>query len=301
MRKIIIIMPVLALYLNATNYVPGDKFCENHPTSPLCQVSNPVECEPCKDGTNGDSAYQVAQDNGFNGTESEWLDSLNGTDGTSVKGDKGDSITGATGSNGLSNYELAQNNGFSGTEAEYLDSLNGDDGTSIKGDKGDTGDSIKGDKGDTGTSVKGDKGDKGDTVVGKDGQSSYELAVEDGFVGTESEYLDSLHGTDGKDGATLEQYQDLLSFQEKAFEYTEDVAAGGIAVANIDFNPDHKGHSFGWGLGIAHSFNGYSSVAGSLGYQYGFDYADADVSFVVKGWMVNNDSYALGMGGVIGF
>ena len=36
---------------------------------------------------------------------------------------------------------------------------------------------------------------------GADGKSAYEIAVENGFVGTEAEWLDSLHGADGADGA----------------------------------------------------------------------------------------------------
>lgn len=70
---------------------------------------------------------------------------------------------------------------------------------------------------------KGDKGDKGDTgrdgldgldgANGADGKSAYDIAVDNGFVGTEVEWLASLHGkngkdgqngTDGKDGATGE-------------------------------------------------------------------------------------------------
>lgn len=33
------------------------------------------------------------------------------------------------------------------------------------------------------------------------GKSAYEIAVENGFVGTEAEWLASLHGKDGKDGS----------------------------------------------------------------------------------------------------
>jgi hypothetical protein len=40
--------------------------------------------QPGKDGAAGPSAYDIAVKNGFQGTESEWLDSLK------VKGDKGD-------------------------------------------------------------------------------------------------------------------------------------------------------------------------------------------------------------------
>lgn len=36
-----------------------------------------------KDGTDGKSAYQIAVDNGYIGTEKEWLESLKGKDGNS--------------------------------------------------------------------------------------------------------------------------------------------------------------------------------------------------------------------------
>lgn len=49
------------------------------------------------------TAYGVAVQNGFNGTEKEWLESLEG----------------------LSAYEVAVANGFEGTEQEWLDSLDG--------------------------------------------------------------------------------------------------------------------------------------------------------------------------------
>lgn len=46
---------------------------------------------PGKDGKNGKSAYEIALDNGFEGTEQEWLDSLKGEKGdTGEKGEKGD-------------------------------------------------------------------------------------------------------------------------------------------------------------------------------------------------------------------
>lgn len=38
---------------------------------------------------------------------------------------------------------------------------------------------------------------------GVDGKSAYELAVEEGFIGTEPEWLESLQGADGADGAGL--------------------------------------------------------------------------------------------------
>ena len=61
----------------------------------------------------GKSAYEIALDNGFVGTEQEWLDSL---------------------TQGKSAYDIAVENGFVGTEVEWLASLQG-----AKGDAGDDG------------------------------------------------------------------------------------------------------------------------------------------------------------------
>ena len=74
------------------------------------------------DGTNGKSAYELAKDGGYTGTEEEWVESLKGTDG-------------AAGQNGKSAYEVAKDNGFTGTQEEWLASLKGS-----KGDKGEKGD-----------------------------------------------------------------------------------------------------------------------------------------------------------------
>ncbi|MCG8397248.1 hypothetical protein LWS67_11840 [Bacillus atrophaeus] len=85
----------------------------------------------------GKSAYDIAVDNGFSGTEEEWLASLKGEKGstgaTGAIGDKGDTgatgskgATGAAGKNGkdgLSAYELAVQQGFTGTLDEWLASL----------------------------------------------------------------------------------------------------------------------------------------------------------------------------------
>lgn len=60
----------------------------------------------------GDSAYQVAVDNGFVGSESAWLASLAGED-----GDEGPSA-----------YAVAVSNGFVGTESEWVASLKGEPG-----------------------------------------------------------------------------------------------------------------------------------------------------------------------------
>lgn len=79
------------------------------------------------DGKNGLSAYEIAVDNGFAGTQEEWLSSLKGSDGQ----DGADGVDGQSGQDGLSAYEIAVNNGFTGTEQEWLGSLRG-----IKGEDG---------------------------------------------------------------------------------------------------------------------------------------------------------------------
>ena len=121
-------------------------------------------------GADGKSAYELACDNGFEGTLTEWLASLAGKDGqAAAKGDKGD--TGATGAKGEKGDK--GDTGATGAKGEKGDK--GDTGaTGAKGEKGDKGDTgatgakgEKGDKGDTGaTGAKGEKGDKGDAGVG---------------------------------------------------------------------------------------------------------------------------------------
>lgn len=75
-------------------------------------------------GEDGKSAYEIAVDNGYSGTESEWLQSFKGEEGEpGQKGNKGDT--------GASAYEIAVKNGFSGDETSWLETLKG-----AKGDPG---------------------------------------------------------------------------------------------------------------------------------------------------------------------
>ena len=136
--------------------ITKDDISVTEETSPSASVG--------EDLPRGKSAYEVAVENGFDGTEEEWLASLTGADGKSA-------------------YQIAVENGFTGTEAEWIESLKGKDGKTpyvgdngnwfvgsddtgkpsrgAKGDKGEPG--AKGDKGEPGSpGAKGDKGDKGD-------------------------------------------------------------------------------------------------------------------------------------------
>lgn len=69
-------------------------------------------------GANGKSAYEIAVDNGYPGTETEWLLSLIGAAGA----------VGPAGPDGKSAYEIAVENGYPGTETEWLLSLIGQNG-----------------------------------------------------------------------------------------------------------------------------------------------------------------------------
>ena len=73
------------------------------------------------EGSQGKSAYEVAVDNGFVGSEVQWLASLQGED-----GDPGD--PGNPGAAGASAYQVAVANGFVGDEAAWLLSLKGASG-----------------------------------------------------------------------------------------------------------------------------------------------------------------------------
>src|SRR5699024_4030274 len=106
-------------------------------------------------GHQGLSAYQVAVQEGFVGSEYEWLESLKGQDGK---------------------------DGTDGQSFDY-DSLSPEQKLEIKGDKGDKGDSFEYEDFTQGQL------DELRGVDGADGKSSYELALETGYDGSLEEYL----------------------------------------------------------------------------------------------------------------
>ncbi len=180
-------------------------------------------------GADGKSAYQVALDNGFVGSVTDWLNSLIGQPGadgapgkdgetgatgaTGAQGDKGDK--GDDGANGKSAYEIAVDNGFTGTVSEWLESLSFE-GWAIR-EYGSVDNFIKEMKGENGLSayeIACEFGYKGtifqwyQDLQGADGLSAYELAQTRGFKGTLDDWLASLKGEDGKDGADGEDGED---------------------------------------------------------------------------------------------
>ena len=157
-------------------------------------------------GTDGKSAYQIAVEQGYQGSESDWLSSLKGDKGD--KGDKGNTGAkgnpGQDGADGKSAYAIAVEHGYEDSEEKWLLSLKGEKGdTGERGEKGDTGlQGERGEKGDTGQQgeqgpkgekgdpgdrglqgIPGEKGEKGDAgVAGKDGFSPIANVVKDGSV-----------------------------------------------------------------------------------------------------------------------
>lgn len=149
-------------------------------------MANDIDLGIVAQGPQGKSAYDIAVDNGFKGSEQEWLNTLK-----MGKGSKGDSA-----------YQVAVNNGFKGTEQDWLNSLKG-----AAGQNGSTGKSayqVAVENGFSGTerqwltSLKGITGNNG--APGSDGKSAYQLAVDSGYKGTEQQWLASLKGDKGDKG-----------------------------------------------------------------------------------------------------
>lgn len=116
-------------------------------------------------GPEGKSAYQIALDNGFDGTEEDWLASLKGADGEQ-------------GEEGKSAYELAVAAGYEGDEESWLASLKGEDG-----EAGADGDSptVSFSPTDNGTEV---------TIIDKNGTHVFE--VENGKIGKDGPSIISM-------------------------------------------------------------------------------------------------------------
>lgn len=172
-------------------------------TSVPFALYSPASNIPGPPGEAGDSAYQVWIDEGNTGTEQEFLDSLEGTDGT----------PGEPGDDGKSAYELWLDAGNTGTEVEFLESLVGEDGGTANDGK--SAYEVWLENGNTGTEQ--EFLDSLVGVPGTDGKTAFELWLEDGNTGTEQEFLASLKGEQGtsafqtwKDLGNVETEQDFV-------------------------------------------------------------------------------------------
>lgn len=117
----------------------------------------------------GKSAYEIAKENGFDGTETEWLASLKGATGAA-------GANGKDGKDGETPYVGDNGNWYIGTNDT------GKPSRGAKGDKGDTG--AKGDKGEPGSP--GAKGDKGEAFTYSD-FTAEQLAALKGAKGDKGE------------------------------------------------------------------------------------------------------------------
>lgn len=179
-----------------TVFVEGDEVLSESELETLDQLiletkslKNDLEKQQEDGAFDGKSAYQVAVDNGFEGTELEWLDSLVGPQG-------------GPGTPGKSAYDEALERGFEGTEEEWLNSLRGADGKDgldgapgkdgAAGQQGPQG--IQGAQGPQGPAGKeGPQGPAGPQGgPGAPGKSAYEYAQEAGYTGTEEEFAAKL-------------------------------------------------------------------------------------------------------------
>ena len=168
--------------------------------------------ETLKIGGNGLSAYEIALEHGFEGSEEEWLESLKGEDGyTPIKGvdyfdgkDGRDGVDGAKGADGKDGASISHY--WNGTALVISSASGTSPAVDLKGAKGDTGPQgakgDKGEKGDTGAQgAGGPQGPKGD--AGPQGPKG-----DTGAAGA--------NGKDGADGKTPVKGSDYFTEADKS-------------------------------------------------------------------------------------
>ena len=144
-------------------------------------------------GDTGLSAYELAVQDGYQGTLQEWLKSLGGADAYEVAksagytGSREEWLKTLIGETGLSAYELAKSEGYEGSLTAWLAFLKGE-----KGDKGDSAYEVAVSEGYTGDKqawlafLKGEKGDKGDSAY-----ASYRATTTDSTPMTEKQWANA--------------------------------------------------------------------------------------------------------------
>ena len=177
--------------------------------------------KPVAPGIPGESAYEIAVEEGFKGNKPQWLASLKGKDG--VKGEKGEpgerGPKGDTGDRGpIGPQGPKGDKGDTGSQGPIGPAgPKGDKGergpqgyVGPAGPKGDTGSAgpmgprgIQGPKGDKGPQgIQGPKGDTGATgATGQNGKSAYQVWLEAGHSGSENDFINSLKGPKGDTGS----------------------------------------------------------------------------------------------------
>jgi hypothetical protein len=191
-------------------------------SSPRIRITNIGGSGGGLQGDPGDSAYQIAINNGFIGTEQEWLDSLIGEPGTAGA----DGLDGADGADGAPGAK-----GDKGDQGEPgpagADGLDGADGApGPKGDQGDPG-PAGADGADGADGAPGPKGDQGDPgPAGADGadgaqgpQGDPGIGIPTGGTGGQilAKIDDTNYSTEWIDNwATYSGYTNVLKHEVKA-------------------------------------------------------------------------------------
>ncbi len=121
-------------------------FCDGEEIGVIQGGKDGKDASKSDNGSDGKSAYEIAKDNGYTGSEEDWKKLQNGADGKSayeIAKENGYSGSeedweklqnGSDGKNGKTLYEIAKENGFTGTEEEFLKSLDGKDAKTVDGD-----------------------------------------------------------------------------------------------------------------------------------------------------------------------
>ena len=196
-----------------------------------------VPLAACGEAQNGKSAYEIAVENGFEGSEAEWLESLKGEQGE--QGEKGD--TGARGEKG--------------EQGEKGD-------TGARGEKGEQGE--QGEKGDTGArGEKGEQGEQGEPGVGiADITYRYEYDAEDGcfytvivFTMTDETTYEVRIPSEADpnvayEATTGEELADLLEAGVSKVTLADDVSVDEVARINGNVTLDLGGNTLSIGSGI---------------------------------------------------
>ena len=193
--------------MTATGRIPDPAYADGYHdyeiVAPLCKVTKYGSSEtPVKvlanvlaglKGDTGLSAYELAVQEGYQGTLQEWLRSLGGADAYEVAkkagytGSREEWLKTLIGATGLSAYELAKSEGYEGSLTEWLAFLKGE-----KGDKGYSAYEVAVSEGYTGDKqawlafLKGEKGDKGDSAY-----ASYRATTTDSTPMTEKQWANA--------------------------------------------------------------------------------------------------------------
>ena len=216
--------------MTATGRIPDEAYADGYHdyeiVVDLCKVTKygsnetPVKVQAnVLEGLKGDtglSAYELAVQDGYQGTLQEWLKSLVGKDGADAyevakkagyTGSREEWLKTLVGATGLSAYELAKSEGYEGSLTEWL--------ASLKGKKGDDGDSAY--KVAVHNDYVGDEQAWLASLRGADGKDAYEVAKAGGYQGSREEWLASLKGDAGK--SAYELAKDAQSFTGTLTDY----------------------------------------------------------------------------------